>query len=202
MIRLPIHPYDPPAARPVARAVAELHKGAIVAYPTDTLYALGCAIDAKRSAEALYRIKGMEKSQRLALICPDVSTAAIYGHLSQAAFKLAQRIFPGPFTMVVPASREVPRLLTDKRRRTVGIRIVDHPVTAALVRGLGRPLLTTSAVSRDGQPCCDADDVAEHFGSDIDLLIDSGSTPGEVSTVVRINGEEIEIVRQGLGVLD
>jgi tRNA threonylcarbamoyl adenosine modification protein (Sua5/YciO/YrdC/YwlC family) len=202
MNRILIHPHDPPATRPVARAVAELHKGAIAGYPTDTLYALGCAIDAKKSAEALYRIKGMEKSQRLALLCPDISTAAMYGHFSQTAFKLAQRIFPGPFTMVVPASREVPRILLDKRRRTVGIRIADHPVTAAIVKELGRPLLTTSAVDQEEHLCRDADDVEEAFGSGLDLLIDSGDTPGEVSTVVTVEGVEIEIVRQGLGQLD
>lgn len=202
MNRIAIHAHNPPAMRPVARAVAELHKGRIAAYPTDTLYALGCAIDAKKSAEALYKIKGMEKSQRLALICPDLSTAAMYGHFSQTAFRLAQRIFPGPFTMVVPASREVPKVLQDKRRRTVGIRIVDHPVTAALVQGLGRPLLTTSAVGAEGEVCVDAEDVIEHFGTGIDLLVDSGPTAGVVSTVLVIEGEEIEIVRQGLGQLD
>ncbi len=199
MNRIIIHPHNPPAQRPVARAVAELHKGKVAAYPTDTLYALGCAIDAKRSAEALYRIKGMEKSQRLALICPDLSTAAMYAHFSQAAFRMAQRVFPGPYTMVLPATREVPRILMDRRRRTVGIRISDHPVTAALVRALGRPLLTTSAIDADGEICVDADDVAEAFPRGIDVLIDSGSTPGEVSTVLGAFGEEIEVLREGLG---
>jgi tRNA threonylcarbamoyl adenosine modification protein (Sua5/YciO/YrdC/YwlC family) len=202
MIRIAIEAHDPPATRPVAQAVAELHKGKIVAYPTDTLYALGCAIDAKKSAEALYKLKEMERSQRLALICPDLSTAAMYAHFSQSAFRLAQRIFPGPFTLVLPASREVPKILQDKRRRTVGIRIVDHPVTAALVQGLGRPLLTTSAIGPEGERCVDAEDVAEHFGSGIDLLIDGGLTPGEVSTVVHVEGTEVEIIRQGLGQLD
>ena len=183
-------------------AVEALHKGEIAAYPTDTLYALGCAIDAKKSAAALYQLKGMEKSQRLALICPDLSTAAMYGHFSQVAFRLAQRIFPGPYTIVVPASREVPKVLQDKRRRTIGIRIVDHPVTAALVHGLGRPLLTTSAIGAEGEICVDAEDVAEHFGAGLDLLVDSGPTTGGVSTVLQIDGEEIEIVRQGLGQLD
>lgn len=201
MNRITIHPHDPPATRPVARAVEALHKGGIAAYPTDTVYALGCAIDARKSAAALYQLKGMDKSQRLALICPDLSTAAMYGHFSQTAFRLAQRIFPGPYTMVVPATREVPKVLQDKRRRTIGIRIVDHPVTAALVQGLGRPLLTTSAIGAEGEICIDAEDVAEHFGTGLDLLIDSGPTTGEVSTVLHIDGEEIEIVRQGLGQL-
>lgn len=199
MNRLVIHPHNPPAARPIASAVEVLHRGGVVAYPTDTLYALGCAIDAIKAAKSLYRLKDMEKSQRLALICPDLATAAIYAHFSQAAFRMAQRVFPGPFTMVLPASREVPRILMDKRRRTVGIRIVDHPVTSALVKGLGRPLLTTSAVSSAGEACIDADDVADEFEKGLDLLIDSGRTTGEVSTVLKIDGESIEIVRQGLG---
>ena len=199
MIRIDIQPHDPPALRPIARAVAELHRGAVAAYPTDTLYALGCAIDAKRSAESLYRIKGMEKSQRLALICPDLGTAALYAHFSQAAFKMAQRVFPGPYTMVLPATREVPRILMDRRRRTVGIRIVDHPVTAALVRGLGRPLLTTSAIGSEGELCIDADDVEEQFPRGLDFVIDSGPTPGGVSTVLGAFGEEIELIREGIG---
>lgn len=202
MKRIAIKPHDPPAPRPVAQAVEMLNRGAIAAYPTDTLYALGCSIDAKKAAEALYRIKGMEKSQRLALICPDIATAAHYGHFSQSAFRLCQRIFPGPYTIVVPATREVPRLLLDRRRRTVGIRIVDHPVTQALVRELGRPLLTTSAICPEGDPCADADDVADKWGKQLDLLIDSGITPGQPSTVLQSNGESVEVIREGLGPLD
>lgn len=202
VLRLSIEPYDPPAKRLVEQAVQALHRGAIAAYATDSMYALGCALDARKSATELYAIKGMEKSQRLALICPDLSTAAVYGHFSQAAFKLGQRIFPGPFTMVVPASREVPRLLTDKKRRMVGIRVVDHPVVAAMVKALGQPLLTTSAIGPKGELCVDADDVAELFGHRLDLLIDSGPTPGAFSTVVKVESETIEIVRPGLGVIE
>lgn len=202
MIRLAIEPHDPPAQRPIAKAVECLQKKAVVAYPTDTLYALGCAIDSRKGVETLYRLRGMKKQHRLALICPDITTASQFGHLSQTAFRLCQRVFPGPFTIVVPATREVPRLLLDKRQRTVGLRIVDHPVTKALVTQLGAPLLTTSAITADGELCIDADDVAEHFGSGIDVLIDSGPTPGEPSTVVKVADGAIEIVRQGLGTLD
>lgn len=199
--RLVIEPHDPPARRPVAQALERLAAGDVVAYATDTLYALGCAIDATKSAERIYRIKGMEKSHRLALLCPDVSAVAIYGHLSQPAFRLAQRVFPGPYTLIVPATSEVPKLLLDKRRRTVGVRVPDHPVLQALLAGLGRPLLTTSAISREGQACADADEVAEAFGDEIDLIIDSGSTPGEPSTVIEVL-DEIVVTREGLGPID
>src|SRR6202007_555295 len=97
-------------------------------------------------------------------ICPDLSTASEFGIFSQTAFRLAQRIFPGPYTLVVPATRTVPRLLTDHKRRTVGIRITSHPVAQALAEGLGRPLLTSSAINlTTGEPCRDAEEVLEAF---------------------------------------
>jgi len=92
----------------------------VAAYPTDSIYALGCAIEARDAIERIYRAKGMKKNQRLALICPDLSSASEYGMFSQTAFRLAQRIFPGPYTLVVPATRAVPRTLTDAKRRTIG----------------------------------------------------------------------------------
>src|SRR5690606_37143905 len=127
----------------------------------------------------IYRAKRMEARQRMALICPDVSAAATYASLSREAFQLARRIFPGPYTLVLPATREVPRTLLDKRRRQVGIRIPAHPIAQALVSRLGRPLLTSSAVPPGtDEPCADADAVAAAFARDIDLLVDGGSTPG------------------------
>jgi tRNA threonylcarbamoyl adenosine modification protein (Sua5/YciO/YrdC/YwlC family) len=201
-LRLDIEPHDPPSARKIARAVEILHGGGVMAYPTDTLYALGCALDARDGVERIYRAKRMSEKQRLAFICPDLASAAIYGHFSQAAFHLARRLFPGPYTLVVPASREVPRLLLDKKRRQVGIRIPSHPVAMALVRGLGRPIVTTSAIDEEGAPLGDPSMVLEVFGRHIDLMIDSGPTETEPSTVIEIDGERIEVVRQGLGPID
>lgn len=199
---LEIEPHEIPAAHKIARAVDVLHTGGVVAYPTDTVYALGCAIDSRRGAERIYRAKRMGQSQRLALICPDLAAASIYAHLSRDAFRLARRIFPGPYTLVVPASREVPRLLLDRRRRQVGIRIPDHPIPLALVKALGRPLLTSSAVPPDGEPLAHADEVIEHFGHHVDLVIDGGPTPGEPSTVLEVFDEGIEVIRAGLGPTD
>ena len=200
--RVTIEPHDPPARRPVAQAVEEIRRGAVVAYPTDTLYALGCDLQATKSAERLYRAKDMGKSRRLAFLCVDLTQASIYGHFGRTAFRLAQRIFPGPYTIVVPATREVPRLLLDHRRRTVGLRVPGHPVTQALLRELGRPLLSTSALTAADEACRDGDDVIEHFGEHLDLVIDSGETPGEPSTVLAIEGERVEVLREGLGSLD
>ncbi|HLU67482.1 MAG TPA: L-threonylcarbamoyladenylate synthase [Kofleriaceae bacterium] len=200
-VRLEIEPHATPSARKVARAAEVLHEGGLVAYPTDTVYALGCAIDARRAVERIYRARRMDQSQRLALICPDLSSASIYAHFSQTAFRLARRVFPGPYTLVLPASREVPRTVLDRKRRQVGIRIPAHPVTQALVQELGRPLLTTSAVPPGGdRPCSDADEVMEHFARHVDLVVDSGPTGDEPSTVLEVtDDEQVIVIREGLG---
>jgi tRNA threonylcarbamoyl adenosine modification protein (Sua5/YciO/YrdC/YwlC family) len=199
-LRLVIEPWGTPSARKIAKAVEILHGGGIAAYPTDSVYALGCAIESKEGIERIYRIKGMNKNQRLALICPDVSTASQYGQFSQTAFRVAQRVFPGPYTLVVPATRETPRTLTDHRRRTVGIRVTSHPIAQALVGELGRPLLTTSAIRPDsGEVCRDADEIIEAFGDQLDLVIDSTQTAEAPSTVLEIMGTEVVVIREGIG---
>jgi tRNA threonylcarbamoyl adenosine modification protein (Sua5/YciO/YrdC/YwlC family) len=122
---------------------------------------------------------------------------------SQTAFRLAQRIFPGPYTLVLPATRSVPRTLTDHKRRTVGIRVTGHPIAQALAHGLGRPLLTSSAIPPDGgEPCRDAEEVLEAFGKFVDVVVDAPQTPAEPSTVLEVDGDEIRLLRQGQGSID
>jgi len=202
-LRLAIEPWGTPSPRKIQQAVEVLHAGGVAAYPTDSIYALGCAIEARDAIEKIYRAKNMHKNQRLALICPDLSTASEFGLFSQTAFRLAQRIFPGPYTLVVPATRVVPRTLTDAKRRTVGIRVTSHPIAQALAHGLGRPLLTTSAIVPDtGEPCRDAEEILEAFGTFVDVVIDAEQTPAEPSTVLEVDGEEIKLLRQGQGSLE
>lgn len=202
-VRLEVEPHDPPNPRKIAEAVAMLHDGAVAAYPTDSVYALGCAIDAHNATKRIYQAKQMSERQRLALLCPDLSSAAEYAHFSQVAYRLARRVLPGPYTLVLPATREVPRLLMDKKRRTVGIRISAHPITRALVQKLGRPLLTTSAIA-PGQDaaCADADEVIEAFGPHLDLVIDGGYTNNDPSTVLEVDNDEITVLREGGGPID
>jgi len=201
-LRLQIERWGEPAPRKIAAAVEILHRGGVAAYPTDSIYALGCAIESRDAIERIFRAKGMHKNQRLALICPDLSTASEFAMFSQTAFRLAQRIFPGPYTLVVPATRAVPRTLTDHKRRTVGIRVTSHPIAQALAHGLGRPLLTTSAIAPEtGEPCRDADEILEAFEKHIDVVIDTEQTPAEPSTVIEVDGESITVLRQGQGSL-
>jgi len=199
-LRLVIEPWGPPPPRKIEAAVEVLHRGGVAAYPTDSIYALGCAIEAREAIERIYRAKGMKKNQRLALICPDLSSASEFGMFSQTAFRLAQRIFPGPYTLVVPATRSVPRTLTDAKRRTVGIRVTGHPIAQALAVALGRPLLTTSAIApTTGEPCRDADEILEVFGKHIDVVIDTEQTPAAPSTVIEVDGDTITLIREGQG---
>lgn len=202
-LRLAIEPWGTPSPRKIQQAVDVLHQGGVAAYPTDSIYALGCAIEARDAIEKIFRAKNMNKNQRLALICPDLSTASEFGMFSQTAFRLAQRIFPGPYTLVVPATRAVPRTLTDHKRRTVGIRVTSHPIAQAIATGLGRPLLTTSAIHPETlEPCRDADDILDAFEKFIDVLIDAEQTPAEPSTVLEVDGEDIKLLRQGQGSLE
>jgi len=202
-LRLVIERWGTPSPRKIEAAVEVLHRGGVAAYPTDSIYALGCAIEARDAIERIYRAKGMKKNQRLALICPDLSSASEYGMFSQTAFRLAQRIFPGPYTLVVPATRSVPRTLTDNKRRTVGIRVTGHPIAQALAVGLGRPLLTSSAIAPEtGEPCRDADEILEAFSKHIDVVIDTEQTPAEPSTVIEVDGDNITLIREGQGSID
>jgi len=204
LVRIEIEPHATPAPRKIAQAVEVLHHGGVAAYPTDTMYALGCAVEAKRATEQIYRARQMAQQHRLAMLCPDLSAAATYAHFSQTAYRLARRLLPGPYTLVLPATRDVPRQLWEtKRRRVIGIRIPAHPVTRALLAALGRPLLTTSAIP-DGEErsCSDADELEEAFGRYLDLIVDSGPLYGDPSTVIEIDGDEVTVIREGAGSLE
>jgi tRNA threonylcarbamoyl adenosine modification protein (Sua5/YciO/YrdC/YwlC family) len=202
-LRLVFDAWGEPSPRKIQHAVDILHAGGVAAYPTDSIYALGCAIEARDAIERIFRAKNMNKNQRLALICPDLSTASEFGQLSQTAFRLAQRIFPGPYTLVVPATRAVPRTLTDHKRRTVGLRVTSHPIAQALAQALGRPLLTSSAIVPDtGEPCRDAEEILEAFGRFVDVVIDAPQTPAEPSTVIEVDGDDIRLLRMGQGPVD
>lgn len=200
MLRLQIDARGAPPPSKIKKAVELLHRGGIAAYPTDSCYALGCAIEAKKAAERIYRAKQMSHRHRMALICPDLSAASEYVHFSQLAYKLARLIFPGPYTLVLPATQAVPKLVIDKKQRTVGIRITSNPIAQALVSALGRPLLTSTAILPEAdEPCLDAGEVRDAFGKTVDVLIDSDSPGDEPTTVISVADDEIEVIRQGLG---
>ena len=197
-VRLNVNPRHP-EPRKIALATKELEDGGVALYPTDTVYALGCALESRRAIERIYRLKQMEAHQPLALICADVREASKYGVISDFAYRQLRRLLPGPYTFILPATRDVPRVLLDKRR-TVGIRVPDSPICAAMVAALGRPLLTSSAVPPGADDAViDVDEAKDAWGEELDVLVDGGAVPGVASTVVSLLDDRIEILRAGLG---
>lgn len=197
-LRLIVNPKHP-EPRKIDHAKRVLEDHGVALYPTDTVYALGCALESRRGVERIYRLKQMEGHSPLALLCGDLRQASQYGAVSDFAYRQMRRLLPGPYTFLLPATREVPKVLLDKRR-TIGVRVPDHPVCAALLAALGRPLITSSAVPPGAESAVmDVDEGKEAWGNELDLLIDGGTTPGQPSTVVSLLDDEITILREGLG---
>ena len=197
-LRLSMNPRHP-EPRKVAMAGTVLDDGGVALYPTDTVYALGCALDARRAVERIYRMRQIDARRPLAIICADLREVSRYGVVTDFAYRQMRRLLPGPYTVLLEATREVPKVLLDKRR-TVGVRVPESPICAALIAQLGRPLLTSSAIPPDTDaPCLDVDDGLATWPGQIDVAIDGGLTAGQVSTVVSLLGDEISVLRAGLG---
>jgi tRNA threonylcarbamoyl adenosine modification protein (Sua5/YciO/YrdC/YwlC family) len=196
----PIQPIDPvhPQPRHIARAVAVLQDGGIVSYPTDTYYALGCDLFQKKAMERLALLKRRDDRKPFAFLCADLGEVARYGIVSNESYRLMRRLLPGPYTMILEATRLTPRTSLT-RQRQVGVRVPDANVAIALVRALGRPLATTSAALPGEEPLIDAPDIQEHLGHGIDLILDGGVTLNEPSTVLDLTGPAPVVLRQGKG---
>jgi tRNA threonylcarbamoyl adenosine modification protein (Sua5/YciO/YrdC/YwlC family) len=203
MLRVVVHP-EHPEPRKIAHAVSALERGGVIAYPTDTVYALGCDYAERRAVEEVYRLKGMSAKQPLAFLLPDLGEIARFGLVTNSAYRLMRRLIPGPYTFVLEATREVPKnlIIERGRRRTVGVRVVDHPVVRALLAARRRPILSTSAVDGEGVGLGDADEVRDRYERGLEVLVDGGYTGTEVSTVLSLVGDEVEVLREGKGALD
>src|SRR4051812_25226451 len=199
----PIQPIDPlhPQPRHIARAVTVLQQGGIVSYPTDTYYALGCDLFQKKALERLALIKRREERKPFAFLCADLGEVAKYGIVSNESYRLMRRLLPGPYTIVLDATRLVPRTALT-RQRQVGVRVPDAPVAIALVRGLGHPLATTSASLPGEEPLIDAADIRDRIGQELDLILDGGITANEPSTVLDLTGPSPVVLREGKGRLE
>ena len=198
-MRLPINARHP-EPRKIAKAVTALQRGEVIAYPTDTVYGLGCDITNKRAVEAIYRMKRMEPSQLLSFVCPDLSDIARYGVVDDASYRIMRRLVPGPYTFVLRATRDVPKVLR-MQRKTVGIRVPDHPVALALVRALGNPVASTSASVGD-EVLIDPEEIEVRFPG-LAMVLDAegcGLTP---STIIDLTGDEgPQVIREGAGPVD
>jgi tRNA threonylcarbamoyl adenosine modification protein (Sua5/YciO/YrdC/YwlC family) len=187
-----------PQQRLVKRVVECLKQGGVIAYPTDTIYGLGCDIFNKKGVKKIYQIKQRDPRKPFAFICADLSDVSNYAQVSNFAFKIMKRYLPGPYTFVLEASRVVPDLLTT-RQKTVGIRIPDNAIALSIVRELGHPIVTTSVNMSGEESHCDPAVIEQQVGKQLDLVVDGGNLLGEQSTVISLIDDKVEILRQGSG---
>ena len=186
-----------PEPRKIQRAVEILERGGVIAYPTDTTYGIGCSIFEKKAIERIQLVKGLKKDHLFSFICPDLSDIARYALVENEAYRIMKRLLPGPYTFILRATPEVPRMLQSKRK-TVGIRVPNHPVTLALARAFAKPIISTSATVQD-KTLRDAEDISLHLGHGLDLILDADLIDQPPSSVVDLTGPYPVVVREGAG---
>ncbi len=184
----------------MASVVQALHSGALIAYPTDSSYAFGCHIGDKRAMDRIRRIRKTDKNHNFTLVCSDLSEISIYARVDNWAYRLLKAMTPGPYTFILPATREVPKRLQNPKRRTIGLRVPDHPLVHMMLEDLGEPIMSsTLSLPGDDRPLTNAQDVEARIGSQVDLIIDAGPTGLEPTTVLDLSHGSVEVLRLGRG---
>lgn len=196
---LAINP-DHPEPRKVRRAVDVLAEGGVIAYPTDTVYGLGCDLTNKHAIDRLYAIKRMDRSHPLSFVCPDLSDIARYALVDNQVYRVLRRFLPGPYTFILAATREVPKLVQMKRK-TVGIRVPASETVRALARELGRPIISSTAARPGEEPLVDPREIDSTFRG-LGLVLDAGAGGLVPTTVIDLTQSPPEIVRVGAGSVD
>ncbi|BAU75631.1 L-threonylcarbamoyladenylate synthase [Metapseudomonas furukawaii] len=194
-----VHP-DNPQPRLIRQAVEILKSGGVVVYPTDSSYALGCLIGDKTAVERIRRLRRLDEKHNFTLVCRDLSEIGVFAKVDTAAFRLIKAHTPGPYTFILNATREVPRMLMHPKRRTIGIRIPANPVALALLEQLGAPLMSTSLILPGEElPMSDPYEMRQILEHQVDLIIDGGFGGMAASTVISLADGEPEVIREGCG---
>ena len=194
-----IHP-DNPQLRLIKQAAQIIHGGGVVALPTDSSYALVCHLDDKAAVEKLRRLRGIDEKHHLTLLCRDLSEIAEYARVDNKQFRLLKATTPGPFTVILEATRAVPRRLSHPSRKTIGLRVPEHPIASALLEELGQPLISTTLIlPDDGEVLNDAEAIRDRLEKQLDLIIDGGACCLEPTTVIDLTGAEPVLLRHGRG---
>lgn len=196
---LDIHPVDP-QPRLIEQTVRVLRDGGLIAYPTDSCYALGCTLDAHDGLERIRRIRQLGKDHNFTLVCADFAQLGQFVLVSNPVFRLVKNATPGPYTFILPATKEVPRRMAHVKKHTVGVRIPEHRVAHALVEALGEPIVTsTLLLPGQEQPPTQGWEVQDLLDQQVDVIIDSGEVGVEPTTVIDLSRGEVEIAREGAG---
>ena len=194
-----VHP-DNPQPRRVSEIVETIREGGLIAYPTDSSYAFGCHIGDKRAMDRIRRIRRTDKDHNFTLVCSDLSEISTYARVDNWAYRMLKSMTPGPYTFILPATREVPKRLQHPKRRTIGLRVPDHPLVRAVLQELGEPIMSsTLLLPGDDLPLTDPHDIEDRIGHEIDLIIDAGPTGIEPTSVIDISEDRVEILRVGRG---
>ncbi len=194
-----IHPQNP-QKRLILQAVDVLRAGGVIAYPTDSAYALGCCLGEKKAVERIKRLRELDDKHNFTLVCADLSALSVYAKVDNREFRMLKNTTPGPYTYILNATSEVPRLLLHPKRRSIGLRVPDHVLTHALLAELGAPIMSvTLQLPGDALPMNDPELIRDRIGKQLDLIIDGGACPMDPTTVVDLRGEVPEILREGRG---
>ncbi|MCH7827338.1 MAG: threonylcarbamoyl-AMP synthase [Bacteroidetes bacterium] len=192
-----LHPVTP-QLRYINKAVEVLRKGGLIIYPTDTVYGIGCDIYNKQALEKVLEIKNNSYSKLFSFVCHNLKDIAKYAKVSDYAYRTMKHLLPGPYTFILPAAKQAPTLLRSKRK-TVGIRIPNHPVALKIVEEFGSPIISTSTTSRRGNILTNPLEIKNIFNSQVDLMLASGILNGRPSSVIDLSEEEPEVIREGAG---
>lgn len=192
-----INPQNP-QRRLIPKVAEALIEGAIIAYPTDTYYGIGCDIMNRKAIGKIYRMKQRSQKKPFSFICSDLKNISQYAKVTNYAYKTMKRLLPGPYTFVLEGSKLVPKMMLSAQK-TAGIRVPNHPICLALVKQLGRPIISTSATLSDGEILSDPYAIFDALGAQIDIIIDGGPVPGLPSSVVSLIGDIPDVIRVGLG---
>jgi tRNA threonylcarbamoyl adenosine modification protein (Sua5/YciO/YrdC/YwlC family) len=202
-----VHPDNPQIQR-IEEIKLALQSGAVMLYPTDTVYAIGCDLNAKSAVEKVRQIKQLANDKPLTFLCPSLSNVATYAFVSDNAYKIMKRLIPGPYTFLLPATKLVPRLVQSPKRKTTGIRVPNHTICLELLTALGNPIISTSAhVPTDGEETDTIPeapmtrfDLFDRLDKLVDVIVDSGEEPTyKVSTILDLTQEQPTVLRKGLG---
>jgi tRNA threonylcarbamoyl adenosine modification protein (Sua5/YciO/YrdC/YwlC family) len=194
-----IHPDDPQPRR-VTEIVEMIRGGGLIAYPTDSSYAFGCHIGDKRAMDRIRRIRRTDKNHNFTLVCSDLSEISTYARVDNWAYRMLKAMTPGPYTFILPATREVPKRLQHPKRRTIGLRVPDHSLVRAVLEALGEPIMSsTLLLPGDDLPLTDPYEIQERIGHEIDLIIDAGPTGIEPTSVIDLSQDTVEVLRVGRG---
>ena len=194
-----IHPVNP-QSRLIQQAVKIIRAGGLVVYPTDSSYALGCHVGDKSGMERIRRIRDLDNKHNFTLMCRDLSEISSYAKVDNSSYRLMKSLTPGSYTFILKATHEVPRRLQNPKRKTIGIRIPDHPIAQALLTEIGEPLMSSTLIlPGQDQPETDASDIRDRLENEVDLVIDGDSCGLEPTTVIDLVDGSPQIVRQGRG---